>query len=136
DFRSDLSMNLAYQHKSRNDLRWRFLLSPSYINYHKGQFDYLNTTMTVSATLMPGRYTLVGGYTWRSNASLISDKRLSRMHTVFADGLLRTRLPNLLHPFSGELASSNLSANFSYSDFDARNSPFFSSYTASAGASL
>ncbi len=136
DYRSDLSLNLAYQHKAQNDLRWRFLLSPSYINYHKGQFDYLGTAMTVSATLMPGRYTLVGGYSWRSNASLIADTRLSRMHTVFADALLRTRLPNLLRPFSDDRASSNLAANLSYSDFEARNSPFFSSYTASAGISL
>jgi tetratricopeptide (TPR) repeat protein len=136
DYRSDLSLNLAYQYKAQNDLRWRFLLSPVYTNYHKGQFDYLGTTTTMSASLMPGRYTLVGGYTHRTNASLISGNRLSRMHTVFAEGLARFRLASLAHPFSGRRVPSNVSVNLSYSDFEARNSPFFSSYTASGGVTL
>ncbi len=136
DFRSDLSLNLAYQYKMQNDLRWRFLMSPVYTNYHKGQYDYLNSTLTASASLMPGRYTLVGGYTYRSSASLISDSRLSRMHTFFGEGMTRFRIPNLIRPFSGQPVPSNVSANFSYSDFDARSSPFFSAYTTSAGLSL
>jgi tetratricopeptide (TPR) repeat protein len=136
DYRSDLSLNLAYQYKMQNDLRWRFLLSPVYTNYHRSQFDYLNTTMTISASLIPGRYTLVGGYTYRTNASLITDNRLSRMHTVFAEALTRYRMPNLTRPFAGQRVPSNVSVSLSYSNFDSRSSPFFSSYTASAGLSV
>lgn len=136
DFRSDLSLNLSYQYKMQNDLRWRFLMSPVYTNYHKGQFDYLNSTLTASASLMPGRYTLVGGYTYRSSASLITDSRLSRMHSLFAEAMTRYRMPSLVRPFAGESVPTFVSANLSYSDFDARSSPFFSSYTTSAGLSL
>lgn len=136
DFRSDLSLNLAYQYKMQNDIRWRFLLNPTYTNYHKNQLDYLNNSITASASLMPGRYTLVGGYTHRVSDSLITDNRVSRMHTFFAEGTSRYRVPSLLRPFSGRRIRSNVSMSLSYNQFEAKTNDAFSSYTTTAGLSL
>lgn len=136
DFRSDLSLNLAYQYKASDQLRWRFLFSPSYSTYHRGQFDYLNTTSTISLGLMRGRYNLVGGYTHRTSASMITSSRIGRMGTVFAEGFTRRKLPPLLRPWAPERIFSNLSATLSYSDFEGTSNRFFSAYTSAAGVSV
>src|SRR5690606_37883467 len=78
DFRADLTLNLAYQYRTSNNLRLRFLFSPTYSTYHRGQFDYLNTTATASAGLMRGSYNLVGGYTHRTSESLVAARRIGR----------------------------------------------------------
>jgi tetratricopeptide (TPR) repeat protein len=136
DVRSDLSFNLAYQYKAGNGLRWRFLFSPTYSTYHRGQFDYLNTTTTVSAGMTRGRYNLVGGFTHRTSEGLVTSSRIGRMGTVFAEGFARLKLPPLFRPWSSDRVFSNVSANLSYSDFKSTSSPFFSAYTSAAGISL
>lgn len=136
DVRSDLSFNLAYQYKAGNGLRWRFLFSPTYSTYHRGQYDYLNTTTTISTGLTRGRYNLVGGFTHRTSESLVASSRIGRMGTVFAEGFARLKLPSLLRPWSSDRVFSNVSATLSYSDFKSTSSPFFSAYTSAAGLSI
>lgn len=136
DYRSDLTLNLAYQYKTEGGVRWRFAAAPEYSNYHEGQFDFLNTSATVSATLMPRRYTVVGGYRHRTSDGLLTTSRLSRSDTLFGEALTRVRLPNLLAWDRDDGVFSEISANVSYTDFDSRASEFFSSYSTAAGVSL
>lgn len=136
DFRSDLSLNLAYQHKTEGGIRWRLLFAPTYSTYHRGQFDYLHTTATVSAGLTRGRYNLLGGFTYRSTEGLLTERRVGRMNTLFAEGFTRMPLPAVLHPFRGDWVPSSVTATLSLSDFDGESSPFFSARTAAAGVSV
>lgn len=136
DFRSDLSLNLAYQHKTESGIRWRLLFAPIYSTYHRGQFDYLNLTATVSAGLTRGRYNLVGGYTHRSSEGLLAESRIGRMDTLFAEAFTRMKLPSLLGPLRSDWVMSSVSVNLSLSDFDGESSPFFSARTAAAGISV
>lgn len=136
DFRSDLSLNLAFQHRTAGNLRWRFLFAPSYSTYHRGQFDYLNTTATLSLGMTRGRYNLVGGFTHRSTEGLITSNRIGRMGTLFAEASTRMKLPPLLRPWSSERIFSNVGLSASYSDYEGTSSPFFSAYTSAAGVSL
>jgi tetratricopeptide (TPR) repeat protein len=136
DLRSDLSFNLAYQYKMENNLRWRFLFAPVYSTYHDQGFDFLNTTTTLSAEISPGSYTLVGGLTNRISNGLVSNSRLGRMNMLFADASTRVRLPALFRPLGQRRVMSALAFNASYSDFDAKASPFSSAYTAALGAMI
>ncbi len=134
ELRSDLSLNLSYQYKTERGYRWRLSAQPSYSNYHEGQYDYLNTSTTLATSAIRDALTLVGGYTYRTTDGILVESRLSRMHTVFGEVLSRMKLPNLLR--RGEVVSSGLSFNLSYSDFDSSSSPFFSSYTTAGGVSV
>ncbi|MDR2878033.1 MAG: tetratricopeptide repeat protein [Chromatiales bacterium] len=136
DFRSDLSLNLAFQYRTESNLRWRLLLSPSYSNYHLGQYDYLNSAATLSLGMTRGRYNLVGGFAYRGTEGLITKNRIGRMNTLFAEASTRMRLPPLLQPWSSDRISSNIGLSASYSDYDSSSSPFFSTYTSSAGVSV
>lgn len=136
DFRSDLSLNLSYQYKMRNGLRWRLAFAPTYATYHRGQFDYLNTNATLSLGFMRGRYNLVGGIMRRTSEGLVTESRIGRMNTVFAEGFTRIRLPRLLSPWSGEFVSSNVTASVSFSDFEGTSNPFFSARTGSLNLSI
>lgn len=136
DFRSDLSLNLALQHKTESNLRWRFLFAPSYSTYHRGQFDYLNTTATLSLGMTRGRYNLVGGFTHRSTEGLITSSRIGRMGTLFAEASTRMKLPPLLRPWSSERIFGNVGVSASYSDYESTSSAFFSAYTSAIGVSV
>jgi len=135
DFRSNLTLSLAFQHKMKNGVRWRFSTVPSYEVFHQGQFDFLNTNSTLSATYIPHNITLVGGYTYRTSLGLITGSGFSRSNIFFADGFSHIKLPPLMHPWSGVRVFTGLSANVSYTDFEADKSPFFSAYTTSLGVS-
>ena len=136
DYRSNLTLSLAYQYKLNNGVRLRLSTVPTYEVYHKGQFDFLNTSTTVSATYIPHGITLVGGYTYRTSMGLVTSNRFSRSNIFFAEGFSRIKLPHLLHPFSTEKVFTGLSGNLSYTDFEADDSPFFSAYTTVAGLTL
>jgi hypothetical protein len=136
DLRSDLSFNLNYQYKMENNLRWRFQFAPVYSTYHNEGFDYLNTTTTISAGVMPGSYSLVGGFTNRISDGLVSNSRLGRMNTLFGDLATRTRLPAFFNPLGKDRVVSSLSFDASYSDFDAKSAPFFSAYVSALSVSL
>jgi len=136
DYVSNLNFSLAYQYKMKNGLRWRFLAAPSYEIFHEGQFDYLNTNTTLSATYILKEITYVGGYTYRTNMGLITGNGFSRSNAFFAEGFTRRRLPSLLAPFSGKRILTGLSANASYTNLTADDSPFFSAYISTAGLTL
>lgn len=136
DYVSNLNFSLAYQYKMKNGLRWRFLTTPSYEIFHDGQFDYLNTSTTLSATYIPGEITYVAGYTYRTNMGLVTGNGFSRSNAFFAEGFTRRRLPSVLSPFSGKWILTGLSGNASYTNLTADDSPFFSAYTSTLGVSL
>jgi tetratricopeptide (TPR) repeat protein len=135
ELRSDLSLNLSYQYKTAGGYRWRLSAQPVYSNYHKAQYDYLNSSETIAVSTVRDALTLVGGYTYRTTDGLMVESRLSRTNTLFAELLSRMKLPNLLRPWAGRV-SSGISFNLSYSDFDSSSSPFFSSYTSAGGVSV
>ena len=134
--RSDLSINIAYQYKMNNGVRLRFSTSPTYSTYHVGQFDYLNTSSSVSATMFPANYTIVGGFTNRTTRGLITSTRFSNSKVLFGEGSARLKLPQLFSPFNGDNVISDLSLNLSYNNFESDNTPFFSAYVYTAGIGL
>ena len=136
DIRSELALNLAYQYKMKTGVRLRFTAAPQYVTYHIGQFDFLNTNTTLSATTLKGNTTVVGGYTHRTSRSLLTSRRYSVTDTLFGEVLRRIRLPRVIGGAAGEVVSTDLVFDASYTDFDSDASPFFSSSTASLGASL
>ena len=136
DYRSNLSFSLSFQHRLANGIRLRLSTMPTYEVYHEGQFDFLNTSSTISATYMPGRITLVGGYTYRTSMGLLTSNRFSRSNMYFAEFFSRVKLPRLISPFAGERIYSGITGNLSYTDFEADDSPFFSSYTTVAGVNV
>lgn len=136
EYRADLSVNLAYQYKMDQGIRLRFVTSPTYSTYHVGQFDYLNTSSSVSATIFPGNFTLVGGYTNRTSRGLVTSARFSDSNVLFGEGATRLKLPGILSPFSGKDVMSDVSLNLSYTNFDSNSSPFFSAYAYNAGISI
>lgn len=133
DIRSDLSVNISYQHKLENGVRLRLSTTPTYSTYHIGNFDYLNTSSSISATLFPARYTFVGGYTNRTNRGLVTSNRFSGSDVLFGEGSTRIRLPKIFSPFSDENVTSDLSLNLSYTDFESDSNPIFSAYIYSFG---
>jgi tetratricopeptide (TPR) repeat protein len=133
DIRSDLSVNISYQYKLENGVRLRFSTTPTYSTYHIGNFDYLNTSSSISATMFPSRFTLVGGYTNRTNRGLVTSNRFSGSDVLFGEGSTRIRLPKIFSPFSDENVTSDLSLNLSYTNFESDSSPFFSAYNYSFG---
>ena len=136
DIRSELALNLAYQHKMHNGVRLRFTAAPQYVTYHIGQFDFLNTNTTISATTLKRNATVVGGYTHRTSRSLLTSRRYSVTDTLFGEVLRRIRLPRVIGGAEGEVVSTSLVLDASYTDFDSDASPFFSSSTTALGASL
>ncbi|HFD92789.1 MAG TPA: tetratricopeptide repeat protein [Gammaproteobacteria bacterium] len=136
DFVSNLNFSLAYQYKMKNGLRWRLLATPSYEIFHEGQFDYLNTNTTLSATYILKEITFVGGYTYRTNMGLITGNGFSRSNAFFTEGFMRKRLPSILSPFSGKRVLTGISGNASYTDLTADDSPFFSAYISTIGVTF
>ena len=136
EYRSDLSVNISYQYKMENDMRLRFVTSPTYSTYHVGQFDFLNTSSSISATVFPGNFTLVGGFTNRTNRGLVSSSRFSDSHVLFGEGATRLKLPRIFSPLSGDRVMSDFSLNLSYTDFESNSSPFFSAFSYTAGMGI
>ncbi len=136
DFVSNLNVSLAYQYKMKNGLRWRLLATPSYEIFHEGQFDYLNTNTTLSATYILKGITFVGGYTYRTNMGLITGNGFSRSNAFFGEGFMRKRLPSIFSPFSSKRVLTGISGNASYTDLNADDSPFFSAYVSTIGVTL
>ena len=133
EYRSNLSVNLSYQHKMNNGISMRFVTSPTYSTYHVGQYDYLNTSSSISATMFPANLTIVGGYTNRTNRGLVTSSRYSDSQVLFGEGATRLKLPRVFSPFSDDDVISDLSVNLSYTDFESNSSPFFSAFNYSGG---
>ncbi len=136
DLISNLNFSLAYQYKMKNGIRWRFLTTPSYEIFHAGQFDFLNTSTTLSATYIPKDITYVTGYTYRTNMGLITGNGFSRSNAFFAEAFTRKKLPKIFFPFSAEKVLTGLSGRTSYTNLNAEDSPFFSAYISTVGITM
>ncbi len=136
DLISNLNFSLAYQYKMKNGIRWRFLTTPSYEIFHAGQFDFLNTSTTLSATYIPKDITYVTGYTYRTNMGLITGNGFSRSNAFFAEAFTRRKLPKIIFPFSAEKVLTGLSGRTSYTNLNAEDSPFFSAYISTVGITM
>jgi len=127
EIRSDMSFNLAYQYKMQNGLRLRFSSSPTYSAYHEGQFDFLNVSNSLSATMTPGGYTIVGGLTKRSSQGLLTERRSSSTDLIFAEVMTRVKFRKIYDLFSEEGIMTSFTLSFSQTNFDSRTNSTFSS---------
>ncbi len=136
EMRSDLSFNLSYQYKMKNGLRLRLSSSPTYSNYHKGQFDFLNTSSSLSATITPGRYTIVGGYTKRGSKGLLTEVRSSSADVFFSEFMTRAKFRRLYDLFSEEKVMTGFTVTLSQTSFDSISNPLFSSESLRLGGDI
>lgn len=127
EHRSDLVFNFSYQYKMKSGIRWRFSSTPTYTTYHKGQFDFLNSSNTLAATLTPGKYTLVGGYTNRRAQGLLNELRSSSSDVYFTEATTRKRIFKLFKPFSGETEMAGITLSLSRANFVSESSRVFNS---------
>lgn len=136
ELRSDMSFNLSYQYKMENSLRLRFTASPTYSTYHKGQFDFLNISNSLAATITPGRYTVVGGYTKRASQGLLTEQRSSSTDILFSEVTTRAKFWKLFDPFSDEKIMTGFTVSVSQANFDSATNNFFSSETLRLGGDI
>jgi len=127
ELRSDMSFNLSYQYKMQNGLRLRLTSSPSYSIYHKGQFDFLNTSNSLAATVTPGKYTIIGGYTNRNAKGLLTEERSSSSDILFTEVMRRAKFRKLTDFFSDERVMTGFTVSLSQAKFDAVVNPIFNS---------
>ncbi|VAW86878.1 hypothetical protein MNBD_GAMMA17-759 [hydrothermal vent metagenome] len=127
ELRSDMSFNLAYQYKMQNGLRLRFTSSPRYSTYHKGQFDFLNISNGLSATITPGRYTIVAGLTSRASQGLLTERRSSSTDLFFSEIMTRAKFRKIYNFWSEEEIITGFTLSFSQTNFDSQTNSFFSS---------
>jgi len=136
EIRSDMSFNLAYQYKTQRGLRLRFTSSPTYSTYHEGQFDFLNVSNSLSATITPGRYTIVGGVTKRSSQGLLTERRSSTTDLVFAEVMTRAKFRKIYDLFSEDKIMTGFTFSFSQTRFDSITNSVFSSESYRLGADI
>ncbi len=136
EIRSDMSFNLAYQYKMQGGFRLRFTSSPTYSVYHEGQFDFLNISNSLSATITPGRYTIVGGVTKRSSKGLMTERRSSSTDLVFAEVMTRARFRKIYDFFSEEKIITGFTFSFSQTNFDSITNSIFSTESYRLGADI
>ncbi len=136
ELRSDMSFNLSYQYKMENSLGLRFTASPTYSTYHKGQFDFLNISNSLAATITPGRYTVVGGYTKRASQSLLTEQRSSSTDIFFSEIMTRAKFWKLFDPFSDEKIMTGFTVSASLANFDSATNKIFSSESLRLGGDI
>jgi len=132
EYRADLAPHLLYRYKATNGLRWLLSTEPVYSSYHNGEFDFLNTKSTVTASLSKERITLSSGVSYQVSRGLVSSERSSNGTTYHGQWLGRFKLPQLFHLGEGNRVLTNLSVTGSYSDFESLASRFFSAYVYTA----
>ncbi len=136
ELRSDMSFNLSYQYKMKNGLRLRLSSSPTYSVYHEGQFDFLNTSNSLSATMTPGRYTMIGGYTKRSSKGLLTELRSSSTSIFFSEIMTRAKFRKLYDLFSGDKVMTGFTLSLSQTDFVSDTNNLFSSESLRLGGDI
>jgi len=127
EIRSDMSFNLSYQYKMQNGLRLRLTSSPTYSTYHEGQYDFLNVSNSLSATITPGRYTIVGGMTKRGSQGLLTEQRSSSTDLFFSEVMTRAKFRKIYDLFSEEKIMTGFTFSFSQTNFDSVTNSIFSS---------
>lgn len=128
EYRTDLAPHLLYRYKAMNGLRWLLTTEPVYSSYHHGEFDFLNTKSTVTASLSRERVTLSAGLSYQVSRGLVNSERSSNNLTYHGEWLGRFKMPQLFHLQQGNRVLTNMSARASYSDFESLTSRFFSAY--------
>ncbi len=136
EVRSNMSFNIAYQYKMQNGIRLRLSTSPTYSTYHKEQFDFLNTSNTLSATVTPGRYTMVGGYTKRTSKGLLTERRSSSADVLFAEIMTRAKFRKLYDIFSDEKVMTGFTLTSSKTNFDSASNNLFSALSYRLGGDI
>jgi len=136
ELRSDMSFNLSYQYKMENGLRFRFTSSPTYSTYHEGQFDFLNISNSLSATITPGRYTIVGGMTKRGSQGLLTEQRSSSTDLFFSEVMTRAKFRKIYDLFSEEKIMTGFTYSFSQTKFESITNSIFSSESYRLGADI
>ena len=136
EYRTDLSPQLLYRYKGENGLRWLLSTVPSYSSYHNGQFDFLNTRSSITASVSKGRVTLSSGLSYQVSSGLINAERSSNNTALNGVWSGRFKLPVIFHPLSPARVLTNMSMQVSYAEFDSLGSPFYSAYNYSASASV
>jgi len=136
ELRTDLSLNIGYRYKAENGIRWYFSSVPVYSSYHNGQFDFLNTSTTLSATIIDKGLNYNAGLTNSNSRGLINSERASDSFRAFAEISSRVRLPVLTDWTLSKRVLSNLSMNMAYYEIDSLQSPFFSAFNYSAGVRM
>ena len=136
EIRSDMSFNLSYQYKMENGLRFRFTSSPTYSTYHEGQFDFLNISNSLSATITPGRYTIVGGMTKRGSQGLLTERRSSSTDIFFSEVMTRAKFRKIYDLFSEEEIMTGFTLSFSQTNFDSITNSTFSSESYRLGGDI
>jgi len=136
ELRTDLSLNVGYRYKAENGIRWYFSTAPVYSSYHTGQFDFLNTSTTVSATIFDKGLNFNAGLTNSNSRGLLNSERASDSYRAFAEISSRVRLPVLTDWTFSNRVLSNFSVNMAYSEIDSLQSPFFSAFNYSAGVRM
>jgi tetratricopeptide (TPR) repeat protein len=128
EYRTDLAPHLLYRYKTQNGLRWKLSTEPVYSSYHNGEFDFLNTHSTITASISKERITLTSGISYQVSRGLIDAERSSNATTYHGEWLGRYKLPQLLHLDEDNRVLTNLSLRGTYTDFDSLTSRFFSAY--------
>ena len=136
EIRSDMSFNLSYQYKMENGLRWRFTSSPTYSTYHEGQYDFLNISNSLSATITPGRYTIVAGMTKRGSQGLLTERRSSSTDLFFSEFMTRAKFRKIYGLFSEEEIMTGFTFSLSQTNFESLSNSIFSSTSYRLGADI
>jgi len=136
EFRTDVSPLLIYRYKAKNGLRWLLSTAPVYSSYHKGQYDFLNTNSTISASVSKQSVTLGAGINYQVARGLINSQRSSNSTTYYGEWIARFKSPLIIHPWQAEWALTNASVNASYTILESLGSPFYSAYKYSLLASF
>ena len=136
ELRSDMSFNLSYQYKMKSGLRLRLSSSPTYSIYHRGQFDFLNTSSSLSATMTPGRYTMIGGYTKRRSKGLLTERRSSSSSVFFSEIMTRAKFRKLYNLFSAEEVMTGFTLSLSQTNFVSDTNSIFSSESLLLGGDI
>lgn len=117
EVRSDLSFDITYAQKIRDDLRFQINVKPIYSTYHIGQFDYLSTDVryTLRQGLPEKNWTL--SYVSQSLGGLLTDQTLSRSSNYQVERGMRLFLRPAfgLYPegLNGAMVSTALNTSFS-----------------------
>jgi tetratricopeptide (TPR) repeat protein len=136
EYRTDFSPQLIYRYKAGNGLRWRLSSAPVYSSYHNGQYDFLNTSSTISASVSKGRVTMGSGVNYQVSRGLVNSQRSSNSTTYYGEWLGLFKLPVILRPWRSERALTNTSVNASYTRLDSLGSSFYSAFKYSAVVSF
>ncbi len=140
DIHSDLSFDIVYAQKIRDDLKFRLNLKPTYSTYHVGEFDYINGT--INYLLKKGTpersWSLLYGH--QELSGLLNEQSVSRSSTYHLQQDVKLFLPAVfgLSPvgLSGESIPTGFSMSFSLQTIESFGAARVGSYNPSLAVTL